>query len=200
MGTAGIKKALIKEPKENVRKYGSGSIVELSPARNSFTAYLDKTCLGKGTRNPESTMKEVKWFLIREHIWTSFKQLYPNLGPNDFFTTIKAQNEENKDYKIFEGNNKVFTTGDIQSSAKSIGVIYLLIPYSNFPETDGTEAMRVVVIDKPQVLYCHFKFPKGGYIPLTNNEKKSVVWANSRCRSLYAYASRLEQQPFKVHF
>lgn len=174
MGTAGIKKALIKEPKENVRKYGSGSIVELSPARNSFTAYLDKTCLGKGTRNPESTMKEVKWFLIREHIWTSFKQLYPNLGPNDFFTTIKAQNEENKDYKIFEGNNKVFTTGDIQSSAKSIGVIYLLIPYSNFPETDGTEAMRVVVIDKPQVLYCHFKFPKGGYIPLTNNEKKAL--------------------------
>ncbi|WP_449388878.1 hypothetical protein [Chryseobacterium lineare] len=169
MGTAGIKKALIREPKQNVKQYGSGFIVELGHSQNSFTAYLDKTCLGAGTRNPENTINTVKWLLIREHIWKAYKTLHPQLGPNDFFQTIKTQ-----DHKILEGNNKEISVSDIKTGAGNVGVIHLLIPYSVYPELNETEAIRVVALDKPQVLYCHFKFPKGGYIPLQDTEKKAA--------------------------
>jgi len=171
MGTAGIKKALIKEPKENVKKYGTGTIIELGHSQNSVTVYLDKTCLGPNTRNPETTISGVKWFLIREHVWTAFKQLYPQLRPSEFFQTLTT---ENKDHKILEGNNKVINVGDIKTSVGNIGVIHLLIPYTTFPETEGVEYLRIVGLDKPQVLYCHFKFPEHGYIPLENNEKKAT--------------------------
>ncbi|WP_415324827.1 hypothetical protein [Chryseobacterium sp. MMS23-Vi53] len=169
MGTAGIKKALIKEPKQNVKPYGSGFIVELGHSQNSFTAYIDKTCLGKGTQNPENTISKVKWLLVREHLWSAYKALNPTLGPNDFFETLKTQ-----DHKILEGNNKEVSVSDIKNGIGNIGVIHILIPYSVYPELNETEAIRVVVLDKPQVLYCHFKFPKGGYIPLQNTEKKAA--------------------------
>lgn len=169
MGTAGIKKALIKEPKQNVKSYGSGFIVELGPSQNSFTAYIDKTCLGPGTRNPQNTINTVKWLLIREHIWQAYKALHPQLGANDFFQTVQTQ-----DHKILEGNHKEISVSDIKTGAGNIGVIHLLIPFSVYPELNETEAIRVVALDKPQVLYCHFKFPKGGYIPLEDTEKKAA--------------------------
>ncbi|MEY8758274.1 hypothetical protein [Chryseobacterium tongliaoense] len=175
MGTAGIKKALIKEPKKNVKQYGSGYLVELSPSESSFTAYVDKSCLGPGTRNPENTIRDVKWFLVREHLWNAYKQLYPQLSPSEFFNTLKTSNEENKDYKILEGNNRAINVSDVKNGIGNIGVIYLLIPYNVFPETNGVEVLRVVATDRPQVLYCNFKFPKeGSYIPLQDSDKKAA--------------------------
>ncbi|WPO82722.1 hypothetical protein SD427_18480 [Chryseobacterium sp. JJR-5R] len=171
MGTAGIKKALIKEPKQNVKQYGTGFIVELGHSQNTFTAYIDRTCLGTGTQNPDNTISSVKWFLVREHIWKAYKALYPTLGPNDFFETLKTQTQ---DHKTFEGNNKEISIGDIKTSNGNVGVIYLLIPFSVYPELDGVTALRVVALDRPQVLYCHFKFPSGGYLPLQNTEKKAA--------------------------
>lgn len=199
MGTAGIKKALIKEPKQNVKQYGTGFIVELGHSQNAFTAYIDRSCLGAGTQNPDNTINNVKWFLVREHIWQAYKALYPTLGPNDFFETLKTQTQ---DHKTFEGNNKEINIGDIKTSNGNVGVIHLLIPFSVYPELDGVNALRVVALDRPQVLYCHFKFPSGGYLPLQNTEKKAAygqtVQAEIYTHLLPDFNNRMDKFVFNV--
>lgn len=173
MGTAGIKKALIKDAKQNVKQYNGSFLVELGHGNDSFTAYIDKSCLGPGTEKPEATIRDVKWFLVREHVWLNYKQTYSELSPEDFFKKLTTEEDGTK---IFEGNNLIVNASSIKRNGNgNIGVIYLLIPYTYFPESDGVEILRVVVLDKPQILYCHFKFPKeGGYIPLENNEKRAA--------------------------
>lgn len=172
MGTAGIKKALIKDARQNAKPYYNSFLVELGHGQSSFTAYIDKSCLGPGTENPETTIKDVKWFLVREHVWSSYKRTYPKLSPSDFFTKLTT---EEKDFKTFEGNNLLVDASTFNDGrVGDIGVIYLIIPYSVFPETDQTVPLQAVLLDKPQVLYCNFKFPKGGYIPLENNDKKAT--------------------------
>lgn len=172
MGTAGIKKALIKDAKQNVKPYNNSFLVELGHGHSSFTAYVDKSCLGPGTGNPETTIQGVKWFVVRQHVWSSYKRAYPELSPSEFFTKL---NTEEKGLKTFDGNNLVVDANTFNDgSVGDIGVIYLIIPYSVFPETDQTVPLQAVLLDKPQVLYCNFKFPKGGYIPLENNEKKAT--------------------------
>lgn len=48
------------------------------------------------------------------------------------------------------------------------------MPYSVYPEYQGVENIRTVVLSSPKVLYCHFKFPKEGYLPLENSDKKAA--------------------------
>lgn len=171
MGTAGIKKALIKDAKQNVKPYNDSFLVELGHGNNSFTAYIDKSCLGPGTGNPETTIQGVKWFLVREHVWSSYKRAYSKLSPSEFFEKLTT---EEKGLKTFEGNNLIVDVNSFNDGrVGDLGVIHLLIPYSVFPETDQTTALRVVPLGKPQVLYCHFKFPETGYVPLENSETKA---------------------------
>lgn len=79
MGTAGIQKALV-TGLETVTTYGSSVIVELKGEVKNFTAYIDHSCLGRNTKNPENTINSVKWFLVREHVWTQFRELHSELS------------------------------------------------------------------------------------------------------------------------
>lgn len=173
MGTAGIKKALVKNA-ENIRSYGSHTFVELNETSASFTAYLDETCLGRNTANPRKTMAEVKWLLVRQHIWLNYKKLYPDLGKNDFFNKLTSELSAT-DYSILSGNDLNFTRSLLitNNSGSNLGAIHILMPYTNFPEYEIGNIF-VVALGAPKILYAQFTFPKHGYIPLENQEKRAA--------------------------
>lgn len=104
MGTSGIYRALVKGTKANIRNYQNGIIVELKNNFDSFTAYIDETCIGRNTVNPKRTIEEVKWLLIREHIWNNYKMLYPALTHQEFFERLI---QECSDLTFLEGNNTI---------------------------------------------------------------------------------------------
>ena len=173
MGTAGIKKALVKGV--NLKKiYRKETLIELDENTTFFTAFIDKSCLGINTTNPETTIKEVKWFLIREHLWYAYKNIYKDLSPSVFFETILLQLKQT-DYKILEGNDQLIDKNKILGTTPkgNLGVVHMIMPYTNFPE-DSISNIYTVVLDKPQVLYALFKFPDSGYIPLEDNIKKAA--------------------------
>ena len=173
MGTAGIQKALAKDIKQT-KLFGSETLIELDLENHDFTAYIDKSCLGVNTVNPETTINGVKWLLIRQHVWLNYKELYPNLSSSEFFNTL-ITGLESSDYTILQGNNqkisKNIILGDYPTG--NLGVIHLLMPYTNYPE-DKVGNLYIVVLDKPQVIYALFKFSKEGYVPLIDNEKKAA--------------------------
>lgn len=173
MGTAGIQKALVKNA-VNIRAFGSNTLVELNENNTSFTAYLDENCLGKNTVNPQKTLAEVKWLLVRQHVWLNYKNLYPDLGKNDFFNKLISELSAS-DYAILSGNDLNFTRSLIvkNNTGGNLGAIHILMPYSNFPEYEIGNIF-VVAIGTPQILYTQFKFPKYGYIPLENQEKRAA--------------------------
>lgn len=173
MGTADIIKALVKDAK-STRAYGGSELVELGMSTNSFTAYIDESCLGKNTTNPQKTISEVKWFLLRQHVWDNYKQLYPELGKNDFFNKLLTELNSG-DYNVLSGNNLNVTREMVLkgNTTGNLGAIYMLMPYVNFPEYD-IENIFVVALAQPQILYAQFKFPQYGYIPLENQEKKAA--------------------------
>lgn len=173
MGTAGIQKALVKNA-EFIRSYGSHTFVELNETSTSFTAYLDETCLGRNTTNPRKTMAEVKWLLVRQHIWLNYKKLYPDLGKNDFFNKLTSELSAS-DYSILSGNDLNFTRSLLitNNSGSNLGAIHILMPYTNFPEYEIGNIF-VVALSAPKILYAQFKFPKHGYIPLQNQEKRAA--------------------------
>jgi hypothetical protein len=166
MGTVGIIKALAKSSNnKNIIGYGSAEslLVELSDENNSFTAYVDESCLGKNTKNPQTTLNDTKWFVVREHIWNYYKNSNPKLTNNDIFLKIKS---EINDFKTYTGREIKINKSHFEDFTP--GVIHYLMPYSVFPE--DKVCIRVVNIEKPQVLYCHFKLPEGGYLPLSNQQ------------------------------
>ncbi len=178
MGTVGIQKALVKNVNvETIKSYGGNVLIELSEDNASLEAYVDETCLGANTQNPKETLENVRWLLIRQHIWTNYRSLYPTMGKQEFFDTlIRALDSlDSKDYKLFNGNEVKITKEDIlnQSPIGNLGAIYMLMPYNNFPEYEIGN-VYIVALGKPQILYTLFKFPKNGYIPLENHDKKAT--------------------------
>lgn len=173
MGTAGIRKARLKDA-FSVKAFGNYSLVELGNSHNSFTAFIDETCLGPTTTNSQKTINDVKWLLIRQHVWLSYKKLYPNLGNNDFFKTITTELGAN-DYTLLQGNNLSISRDQVLKgqSLGNLGAVHMLMPYTNFPEYE-VENIFIVAIDQPQILYSQFKFPKNGYIPLENKDRKAA--------------------------
>lgn len=173
MGTAGIQKALIKDA-PNVKTYGSTSLVELDSSQNSLTAFIDETCLGRNTTNPQKTMSDVKWLLIRQHVWLNYKNLYPQLRNSAFFEKLLTELEAT-DYTILQGNNIVINRSQVlkSNSDGNLGSMHMLMPYTNFPEYEIGNIF-LVAIDSPKVLYAQFKFPENGYIPLENKDKKAA--------------------------
>lgn len=173
MGTSGIFKALVKDTKASIKSYQNGVIVELENYATSFTAFIDESCLGRNTVNPKKTLQDVKWLLVREHIWHNFKTLYPTLTHQEFFNKLT---QECPDITVLEGNNSIITSTMIMKGNEDgeLRAIYLLMPYSVYPEYEGVSNIRTVVLGSPKILYCHFKFPKDGYIPLENSDKKAA--------------------------
>jgi hypothetical protein len=110
---------------------------------------------------------------VREHIWHNFKTLCPTLTHQEFFNKLT---QECPDITVLEGNNSIITSTMIMKGNEDgeLGAIYLLMPYSVYPEYEGVSNIRTVVLGSPKILYCHFKFPKDGYIPLENSDKKAA--------------------------
>lgn len=178
MGTIGIQKALVKNVNvETIKSYGGNVLIELIEDHAFLEAYVDETCLGANTPKPKKTLENVRWLLIRQHVWTNYRSLYPTMGKKEFFDTlIRALDSlESKDYKLFNGNEVKITKEDIlsQSPIGNLGVIYMLMPYNNFPEYEIGN-VYIVALGKPQILYTQFKFPKNGYIPLEHHDRRAT--------------------------
>lgn len=175
MGTVGIQKALVKNVNvKTTKNYGGNVLVELIEDNASLEAYVDETCLGANTQKPKKTLENVRWLLIRQHVWTNYRSLYPTMDKQEFFNTL-INSLDSKDYKLFNGNEVKITKEDIlsQSPIGNLGAIYMLMPYNNFPEYEIGN-VYIVALGKPQILYTQFKFPKNGYIPLEHHDRRAT--------------------------
>lgn len=193
MGKGIIGAKLLKAPK-NMRLVNG--IYELDENSNTISFYINKECIGSNTRNPNYTITHAKWFLVSSSEWSFFKKANNDLSPEQLFERFLNEMEPKK-YSILTGKIKEYSVPLDQRSQNepatqlwneltikkedlikknpdnNDGRVYRLIPYSSFPE-DYQDHIGIVALGKPRILFCNFVFPKDGYIPLEDNQKKAA--------------------------
>ncbi len=175
MSTAGIIKAKVTTHSEKKPCYGS-EIIEFREDNATLTAYVDESCLGRNTQNPKQTIEQVKWLLVKEHKWDRLKQKYNALSHQKFFENLQNKLDDTE-FTIIHGNHQkvngsmLLKDGSVDNNT---GVIYLLMPYVVYPETQRVKNLRVVYLSDPYIKYALFKFPDEGYLTKEKSEAKAT--------------------------
>lgn len=162
MGTKGILKAFIDKSSisENTyRNYLSNGVLELKAFHETFVAYLDPKNLesiGKNTTNPNFTASKANWVIIREHVWDSLLEGRSN---NELKKAFELLDDSLIVAKANETSKVIVNSKEFLQSLLLEGVVFLLIPYSNYPEKSA--AIKFVYLKpEPNFIYTFFTQPK----------------------------------------
>lgn len=153
MGTRGIQKFKVKEEAAIKNRRGIGKIIELGEELSEVTVFVDEDCLGINTKNPITTLNDVKWLIISEFHF--IKVIQNTIDQKNFLQTLK-NNIEDKHYRILSGNNIIINNNHLLRENRNgyLGIRQLLIPFTIYPERKL--AKNIVALDKPQVQFCSF--------------------------------------------
>lgn len=175
MASRGIVYTKIEESKSyKIADRDDYHFVEFTNLGATISVFIDEECLDKGTLKPKATIEGVQWILIEETVWTKLlaqhnketgKQSY---GDSAFFE--KIQKHILWKSKGPKANVKISE----MMSQPTPGNIYLLMPFTNYPEYRyRKQNVKLVYLKDPYIRYVYVDPPleENADIPLGDDKK-----------------------------
>jgi hypothetical protein len=148
--------------------------VEFTNLGDTISVFVDEECLDKGTLKPKATIDGTQWIIIEETVWTKLlaehnketgKQSY---GDSALFEKIQKQilwksKGAKASVKISE-----------MKTPPTPGNIYLLMPYTHYPEFRyRKQIVKIVYLKEPHIRYVYVDPPsqENADIPLASDTK-----------------------------
>ncbi|WP_326983152.1 hypothetical protein VUJ46_00975 [Chryseobacterium sp. MYb264] len=134
--------------------------IEISNINTDIEAYIDKECMSREAVDYQGNFPAVKWIVVEEIIWNKMVAEYNKenktntYGNEDIFSKIQP-------YILFSfSGNTVHFNLDMISNELTAGNIYLLMPYTYYPERKfASQNLQLVYIKAPHIRYAYIKPP-----------------------------------------
>lgn len=175
MASRGIIRTKIEQSKSyTIAERDNYHFVEFTNLGETISAFVDEECLDTGTLNPKATISGTQWIVVEETVWSKLLAEYnqetgkKTYGDMTFFKKIEKQVLWRS--KGAKANVKV---SDMKQPPTP-GNIYLLMPYTNYPEFRyTTQVVKFVYLKEPHIRYVYVDPPsqENADIPMGSDTK-----------------------------
>lgn len=173
-GTRGVKKTLYESALKS-KDYNGRVLYELNSEKDFFKVRIEKEVLKEGTVNKGTSIKDIKWLIIKEGLWDQHVSNYPKLDRLSCWNKLKEVFTLNKDYYVLKGDEQEISIATITNKKSNKGDIYLVIPFLFFPDKALAE-VNFVILAKPMIEYAHFVLDK--YVERITDTERLVYYGS----------------------
>ena len=133
---------------------------EFSNLNAVVEAYIDKECLGVGTLKPESTLNDVKWIVVEEVVWEKVLHNYNTDNKTSIYGNTEVLEKLRPHILYLSSGKEINFSLSIISKDVTAGNIYLLMPFTNYPENKYSDQnVRMVYLKQPHIRFVYVDPP-----------------------------------------